>query len=209
MIKINNYPKVIKYWRYSLCCTLHLCFSFILYLVVCASYSPSPILPLPSLPLLTTSLFFIQEPQVWVKSLPNWRQKTITNVNLRESSSIYSFFPSTLPTRPAAGSTSGGGEGGGPRGTRGLRRPGEAGGWCGPGCCRLPGSVHVTRPRACRPAPSRSSGHRGGAGGGRLLLPHSDLSPLATLALGHGGGVGTVPVSGMALQVRPDSSPDP
>lgn len=94
-------------------------FSFILYLVVCASYSPSPILPLPSLPLLTTSLFFIQEPQVWVKSLPNWRQKTITNVNLRESSSIYSFFPSTLPTRPAAGSTSGGGEGG--------RSPGDQG----------------------------------------------------------------------------------
>ena len=56
------------------------CFSFILYLVVCASYSASPILPLPSLPLLTTSLFFIQEPQVWVKSLPNWLQKMTTKV---------------------------------------------------------------------------------------------------------------------------------
>ena len=50
-----------KNWLYSLCCTIYPYSLFILYLVVCTSQSPTPILPLPPslYPLIITSLFSI------------------------------------------------------------------------------------------------------------------------------------------------------
>ena len=52
---------VVKYWLYSLCCTVHPCSLFTLYIVVCASYSFSPTLPLPTSlsQLVTTSLISV------------------------------------------------------------------------------------------------------------------------------------------------------
>ena len=39
---------MMKYWLRSLCCTMYSCISFILYIVTCTSWSPTPILPLPT-----------------------------------------------------------------------------------------------------------------------------------------------------------------
>ena len=41
---------IIKYWLYSLCCTIYPCSLFILYRVVCGSLDLTPILPLPPAP---------------------------------------------------------------------------------------------------------------------------------------------------------------
>ena len=51
---------IIKYWLYSLCCTIYPCSLFILYRVVCGSLDLTPILPLPPAPAPpgTTGLIF-------------------------------------------------------------------------------------------------------------------------------------------------------
>ena len=49
----------IKYWLYSLCCTINPWSLFVSYIIVCTSWFPIPILPLPShlsLLVITTSL---------------------------------------------------------------------------------------------------------------------------------------------------------
>ena len=60
-IDYTLFKVIIKYRLYSLCCTVCPHSLFILHAVVCASYSPTPILPLPIslFPLVITSLFYL------------------------------------------------------------------------------------------------------------------------------------------------------